>query len=306
MKLPPLMDNPFFGPALILAAFAWLVWIPRKPEVQPIIYGPNGIAYERPKHPVVILAGLAIVSSLLLALLIWLYLRRPIDAPTPTAKPPRLVTLVSTRFYMSGLPISVEPNSTAYVLQLNPNISEGLWEVHNENPAVKVWPSDVAKGIIDMIYVCELTNHADRAFLSVTVRFNTAFFEAKNTGDKLKNTVTKDGKSRVSMPVVSDRNAITFHDKEGNVKTNGQIFKSFYHPIVIPVIGPRQKIKIYLINQSRFIAGVDIPKTAAALLVDGEKIDISLNRPRVNVLDKIPWILIAPPNYHWRGVPDAP
>lgn len=177
----------------------------------------------------------------------------------------------------------------------------------NGKSTAMIWPPNVGKDFLDQLYVCELTNHADKAYLNVTLRFNTAFFEVISTGAKVQKKLNKDGTTSFTLPLrATGRNSMTFNDKNGDVKKNGEILKSFYHPIVVPVIGPTQTVKIYLINQSRFVAGFDFPTKAAGLLANGEKIDISLIRPKVTVVDRVSWMLLAPPNYHWRGVPDAP
>ena len=223
-------------------------------------------------------------------------------------RPPPPVTTLLTRYSTSLIPISIEPNSTAYVLQLNPNITEGLWEQRNTTSAPKIWPANVGKDVLDEIYICELANYTNTAFLNVAVVFNTAFFKVISTGERAQKKKNKDGTFSFSFPVDSSKNRLTFVDsRNGEVKISGPLVKSFLHPVVIPAINPRQTIKIYLINQSRFVAGFNFPGKATAIVADGgETINLTLIRPKVNPLDAVPWWLLRPPTYRWTGVPDAP
>jgi hypothetical protein len=258
MRLPSWFAHPLFGLLFIFAGVAWLYWVTRSEPETITLFRPDGLPYPKAKHPVVTIAAGAIVLAVTLSIPLWFYftgsakevtLEKP-EAPLKNTSP-QTVTLLASYSLYSLLPISIPANSTAYVLQLNPAISEGFFLKVNGRSEPEIWPHDYGKGM-DQISICEIANPGDRTYINVAVAFNTAFFEVKNTGKKMQKTKNKDGSITYSGQWTAGKNNSFFFNTDGEIFESGRLLKSFLHPVTIPLIEPRQKVKIYLINQSRF------------------------------------------------------
>ncbi len=68
------------------------------------------------------------------------YRNSSVVVPIPPGQPTHALLV---RFTQSVLPIRIAPLDTAYILQLNPNISEWVWEVPNNEKRAKTWPVDL-------------------------------------------------------------------------------------------------------------------------------------------------------------------
>jgi hypothetical protein len=231
--------------------------------------------------------------------------------PKPSSQPKSYAATLLVRYASGALPFPVDPGTTAYVLQLNPNITEGLWEIKNNGQHAFDWPRDIvprkALTAPELIYMCELTNHGDKALLDVVLVFPKRFHDLKKIGEATK-TKNSDGTYSVTIPGPPRGDTSSFLDPDsGVVTTEGVLVKAINHRISIPAIAPRQKVTIYLVNQSRFISRFTFPNEATAVPAEQiERVQVALIRPRVNVVDSIPWYSLPPARYKWKGVPDAP
>jgi hypothetical protein len=229
-----------------------------------------------------------------------------------TEQPPIHTLLV--RYSESTLPIRIAPKDTAYILQLNPNISEWVWEIPNPGQKSNTWPSDLhlKKGGPpgDFIYACELTNDEDKTFLDVSVNFEVSFHELEMVAVTV--TKNKDGTQSVALPRPgTDHVVVTLgHSKETQNLTaarDGAVVKKFTHSVSAPSISPRSTARIYLVNQSSLISKFTFPGQATAIVSgNAQRIKVALIRPNVTVVDAMPWFGLGPSTYHWKGVPGAP
>ncbi len=88
---------------------------------------------------------------------------------------------------------------------------------------------------------------------------------------------------------------------------DGAVVKEFTHSVSLPSIGPGSTARIYLINQSKYISKFTFPKQGTAIVAgSAQRIQVTLIRPNVTVMDAIPWFGLGPSTYHWKGVPGAP
>jgi hypothetical protein len=218
------------------------------------------------------------------------------------------------RYTRSDLPIRIAPRDTAYILQLNPNISEWVWEIPNLGQKAMTWPPDLhpKKGgpLPDSIYACEFTNDEDKTLLDVTISFEVSFHEL----EILPATIThnKDGTESWTLPTPGRDYILVAYggskDHAGvTAARDGNLVKQFTRSASLPSIGPRSTARIYLINQSRFISKFTFPQKATAVVAGNpQRIKVALIRPNVTVEDAAPWFGLAPPRYHWKGVSGAP
>jgi hypothetical protein len=229
---------------------------------------------------------------------------------TELAQSPTHTLLV--RYLQGSLPIRIAPKDVAYILQLNPNITQWVWEVGNPEQGTITWPSDLhpQKGGPpgDFIYVCELTNHEDKTFLDVSVPFEVSFHELEMV--PLTFTKDKNGKQLAGVPRPGVGHAIFVGSKDQKkiAARDGAIVKEFMHSVSLPSIPPGSTTRIYLVNQSKFISKFTFPREATAIVVgNAQRIKVALIRPRVTVADVVPWFWLPPPlTYHWKGVTGAP
>ncbi|MDR4479775.1 MAG: hypothetical protein R3B37_08550 [Nitrospira sp.] len=141
---------------------------------------------------------------------------------------------VLIRFMPGNLPIIVDPQSVAYVLQLNPNITRWAWEVPNGGGKALQWPSDLKtiKGGPpgDSIYVCEITNHEDKTLMDVTIPFSVSFHELDMVPVTVKH--NKNGSESVTIPTPGlDHIVVTLghpkHAKDLTAARDGVLVKAF-------------------------------------------------------------------------------
>jgi len=82
-----------------------------------------------------------LVALVLIAATISLIRLKPAKEQRLAAVPqPQEVQTILVRYMPGMLPLSIAPKTTSYVLQLNPQISEGLYEQSNDSSAVTWWP----------------------------------------------------------------------------------------------------------------------------------------------------------------------
>ncbi len=217
------------------------------------------------------------------------------------------------RYSMGTLPIDIHPQKTAYVLQLNPNITNYIWEVPNNGRKTIKWPLDFKVNKTsppEAICVGEITNYGDKTLLDVSMSIKVSFHEL----DMVSVTTSIDAKGKhVTMPTPgTDHIVVTFPDPTGRSKPllgarDGAVVKQFTHTISIPVIAPHMPVNLYFVSQSKYISKFSLPIEATAVLADtSERVPVKLVRPQANVEDAFPWFGLAPAIYHWHGVPDAP
>ena len=223
-------------------------------------------------------------------------------SPQPQATQ-RQTVAVLTRYSPGMLPITIPPERDAYVLQLTPSITTGLFTVPNMKSSAVVWPNDI-RGIPDQIIVCELTNHEEKALLAPEIIFEATFYRLKVVGQAMRQS-NPDGTLSLTWPAPApEHDSVTFTRGTKAYARSEQVAQ-IKHPVSLPVLSPRQTERIYLVNQSRWIAGFNLPSGGSAVL-DGRRIPIALLRPQVNILDAIPRWQLPPTGYYWHGVPDAP
>jgi hypothetical protein len=294
------------------------------------IFTAGGKRFERAAEPtpfyrtkIWTLASLVVVGCVLFAVLVRVVasdsspMPQPLAQPSPpppaqAEQPPPHTLLV--RYTRAMLPLRIAPHDTAYILQLNPNIPEWVWEVPNNRNTAITWPPGFhpKKGEPpgDAIYACELTNDEDKTLLDVSVSFHVSFHElemvpvtvTKNKDGTESLTVTGPGRDHV---VVTVRNP-----KNPNVVTaaqDGAVVKEFMHSISIPSIEPGSTARVYLISQSKFISKFALPVKATAIVSgNATRIQVTLVRPNVTPMDSFAWWGLAPSTYHWEGIPGSP
>jgi len=73
MNLPTWIGHPAFGAILVVGGFLWLVYLKQQPETKGGILGPTGIPYEKPQHPVLGVAALAVLLAVISSIPIYCY-----------------------------------------------------------------------------------------------------------------------------------------------------------------------------------------------------------------------------------------
>jgi hypothetical protein len=230
------------------------------------------------------------------------------EAPTKqnTAKEISKTALL-IRYVPSYLPILIEPSSSAYVFQLNPDaVMDWLWEIPNRSPKATSWPENFVVGENnppEEIYICELTNHTDKALLDVSLMFVAQFFELV----KVNVTVLRkeDGTFAYSTPTRGQTGQTFVFGRRESAEaiTHGTLIKSLERRVTIPAIPRNSTIKIHFVNRSQLIAGFNLPKEATAIGADSsERIRINLVRPQATVLDIGSMFWLAPAKHHWKRV----
>jgi hypothetical protein len=238
---------------------------------------------------------------------------KPAEVQSPQSPPiaqPTHTMLV--RYSDSRLPIKIASEDTAYILQLNPNITRWVWEIPNPSERPISWPPDVhpKKGgpLSDPIYICTLTNEENNNFLDVSISFKVSFHELEMLPLTTQN--NKDGTRSVTYPRPGLEHVLVTIDpsfKHPTAARDGRTIKEFEHSVSIPSLHYGQSVKIYLINQSAHISKFTFPVEATAIVAgDSRRIKISLVRPNITISDAIPWFGLSPATYHWKGVPGAP
>jgi hypothetical protein len=238
---------------------------------------------------------------------------------SPQATPPSL----TARFTQENLPISIHPQSTAYILRLYPNNPQWMLASENDGRRTIKWPveSEATKikktsKLYDKITVCELTNPPDSKTLTdVSMDFEVRFHEPKEVKGAVQ-TKNPDGTMTLSFPFTvpspgEPAGWPVYVESEGDTGpkalTAGAILTEVKQRVSIPVLMPNSTVKLYLVNQTRFVVTFDFPKDASGLrLGETELIPIKLVRTEVKPLNEMPGNLIAPTKYRWRGVPDSP
>jgi hypothetical protein len=289
------------------------------------IFSASGKKFELPAEPtpfyrtkIWALVSLVVVGCVLFAVLLRVVAgystATPFPQPPPTQaeQPPTHTLLV--RYTQGMLPIKIVPNDTAYILQLNPNITEWAWEVSNPKQKAITWPADLhpKKGGPpgDLIYACELTNDEDKTLLDVSVPFEVSFHELEMVPVTV--TKNKDGTQSVTVPRPgTDHVVLTLghpqNSKDLTAARDGAIVKKFVHSISLRSIQPGSTARIYLVNQSNYISKFTFPAQATAIVAGNAKgVRVALVRPNVTVMDAMPWYGLAPSTYHWKGVPGSP
>lgn len=325
------------GVVLTALGLADIYHMKTKPAAPPrLVLGPNDrplpITRRSPAFKIIVF-GLGTVSLGALVGVVVVVFLRPTQEPSPkpsTAKqapgreapkeasetkaPPLVQPTPLARYYLlNSLPIGVAPHSTVYIVQLHPDITEGVGELKNDKQHAITWPPDLPreKGAPppDFIVGCELTNYAEKALLDVRMSFNSRFYTLKPVA-VTKRRRNPDGTFSFDIPLPPKPDTAVFTRQQGDRVesfTHGDLFKTFQRKVTIPAVSPRGSAKFYLVNQSRLIAAVDFPSTAS-VIVDGQPVDVTVNlrRPRVTVLDGIPYSILGPTTHRWRGVPDVP
>jgi hypothetical protein len=191
-------------------------------------------------------------------------------ATQPTATRTLLVSASS-----EILPIRIAPKDTAYILQLNPDIDSWTWKIPNKGSSAISWPTDIHPGKgppADRFYAYELTNGGDKALFDVAVPFEVSFHELEMVQVGVTN--NKNGPPSVMLPPP---------------------VKKFTHFISLPSIAAGSTGRIYLVNQSKFIAKFTFPEQANAVTAEnGERVPVALIRPDDTTQDVGPWFGLAP------------
>ena len=226
------------------------------------------------------------------------FLRNDRQPPAPT---------LVLRYKPTELPISIQPNTTEYVMPLSP-VAEGLWELANTKNDHTWWPEKPplrdGKGL-GQAYVGSITNDANKALLDVRISFDLEFYSAirvkASTGDK-------HGKSSISVEQPGpDQSSFAYYWK-GKITAarSGELVSKRSREVVAPDIKARSSVNIYMVSQTILFSRVRFPTKATAVL-DGDpnRRMAVLIRPPVNVLDQVPYWTLNPSIYQWLGVPDS-
>lgn len=223
------------------------------------------------------------------------------------ATPPAPTHTLLVRYSRTRLPISIAPNDTAYILQLNPNISEWVEEFPNRTKKIITWPPDLHTKS-DAIYECDFTNNEDKVFLTAEAFFDVSFHQLQPVEASTKK--NKDGTASTTFPRPGLDHVIVAYGTAGEeVKAakDGALIKQFTRSIALPSISPGSTVRIYLINQSAFISKFTFPNRAIAVIAgNAERVPVALIRPNMNPTDSMPWFGLGPATYHWKGMPGAP
>jgi hypothetical protein len=240
----------------------------------------------------------------------------PAQKNDPPASQTILAPNLLVRYSMDNLPIPIARKETAYVLPLNPKLVFGELEIPNRKRKPISWPSDVPRGkdtVPDIIYVCEITNpDAARTLLDIAITFEISFYAVQENpviykNDHGKQSMTFDVQKKMP-PGESMRSAYAIKrpGKPAEAFKQGPLSSTLQRTAHIPRINPGETMKVYLINQSRFITKFSLPTEATVVPPEGKRVGATLIRPQVIALDQFPFWELLPPSYHWKGVPDAP
>jgi len=232
-----------------------------------------------------------------------------VKTPENPSQKPQMHTLL-VRMRMDNLPVRIAPTDVAYILQLNPNIERWALDIPNQSIKAITWPIDFRsanKGPRgDLIYACELTNNEEKTMLAVTVPFGVSFHQLEILPTAV--TKNKDGTRSFSFPgPVADRVAVNLGHDLSKWAREGALVKEFTHSITLASVAPGSTVRVYLVNQSKFISKFTFPQKASAVIAgDASRVEVALIRPEVNVGDSLPSFGLPPATYHWNGIPDAP
>ena len=217
-------------------------------------------------------------------------------ATQPTATRTLLVSASS-----EILPIRIAPKDTAYILQLNPDIDSWTWKVPNKGSSAISWPTDIHPGKgppADRFYAYELTNGGDKALFDVAVPFEVSFHELEMVQVGVTN--NKNGPPSVMLPPpTADHVVVTLgnpiHANDVTAARDGTMVKKFTRFISLPSIAAGSTGRIYLVNQSKFIAKFTFPEQANAVTAEnGERVPVALIRADDTTQDVGPWFGLAP------------
>jgi hypothetical protein len=216
---------------------------------------------------------------------------------------PTVTQTILFRYDLENLPISVPAQSTAYILQLSPNITEGLYEHVNSRKEDIWWPDKPKKNEDrDSIAVCEFSNYGETAILNIVTYFDISFYSAISiSGGGIKK--NPDGKMTLSAPKISGmRTTVYSRFRDGKLisLTPGDLVSSHEHKVVIPVIPAGQSRRIYLVNESKLFVQFSFPKQVSSM-VSGNPTNqpTILIRPEVNTIDKLPGFSLPPSDRQW-------
>lgn len=227
-------------------------------------------------------------------------------------RPPEPTHTLLVRYAQDALPIRIASGDTIYVLQLNPNITQWVWEVQNPKKNAISWPEDLHLKkdgpLADLVYVCTVTNEEERALLDVSISFKISFHALEAFPVTIKK--NKDGTQSITMQAPGSNHVMVTINHPGEAPTaarDGAIVKQFDHSVSIPSLHAGQSVRIYLANQSALISKFTFPAEASAIVAgDARRTNIRLVMPNTTVIDRLPWFGLGPATYHWKGVPQAP
>jgi hypothetical protein len=251
------------------------------------------------------IGGLCFALPLVSAYLVWDKVNAGSETTVNAPKVELQPTPILVRYTSSPLPIVIPAGSIAYVLQLNPNITRFLFEERNEGTKQIIWPPSFCNSL-DSTIMCDFTNNQDRSLMDFHATFKISFYSLK----EVKATVKRSGKHGSLKIPIRGSTGLTFSmvgpAGEPKTFTQANLLSSHNHEIVLPQISPHATVRVYLINQSRFVSNFVFPETATSI-VDGslQRIPVKLIRPQVNVEDTLSLSGLPPATYHWVGVPDA-
>jgi hypothetical protein len=131
------------------------------------------------------------------------------------------------------------------------------------------WPRDLpSNDKLNAIWIADLANHSERALLAFTMNSHLRFYDLKFLP-----TQPNDGKITYDVPLPKQTGETVYgYSRSGTVihVTHGNLFKAVRRDIVIPAIPARNpSLKLYVVNQSRFIVGFEIPQSAPTT-IDGQ------------------------------------
>lgn len=216
---------------------------------------------------------------------------------------------ILVRYWQSSLPISVPARSAAYVLQLNPVITDGTFEVNNDRDTSLSWPEKERPSdqipLGDM-YECTLANLSDKALLNTSLVFDVRFYSIAKVEASSKSKNRKSSSLTVGSPS-PDGESFAYYWK-GRVVSGktGDLVSRHDHRVVIPAIPAHSNATLYLVSQTNLFARFDFPKSATTV-IDGfpTQRQAVLIRPGMNMIDRVPFWTLAPSIYIWPAIPDS-
>lgn len=234
------------------------------------------------------------------------------SSPAPAPAPPESVRTILVRYQSAKLPISIPPQTTAYILRLNPSVTEGLLEETNGNPSnYQPWPDQ--KAPFESIYGCEF--RGESSLLDIALSFDISFYSVDVTthsGGVKKNrdgTVTYEG---LPLPGATPGDVQDFvyelvtPDGIVTEMRPRELVSTHKHRIVIPFFSAGQPQRVYLVNESKFFVRFTLPERGTSVASGNPSGEPTiLIRPDVNVIDKIPENILPPSSRHWPDMPSA-
>ncbi len=227
-------------------------------------------------------------------------------APVPVADAPTLLV----QYTESELPIEIPAMDSAYVLQLNPLITDQTFEITNPTKKKMWWPEKPRtkdEFPLGPMYICRITNHGDKSLLNVSMVFKLSFASVEPEHAW----VTKHSDGTMSVSADSpgeDRIMFAQALPGGEILSgkSGSVVSSHNHVVTIPAIEAHGTATLYLVPQTDLFSSFIFPEKATAI-VDGNPAQRTavIVRPAMSPMDTTKFWMMPPSLYVWPGVKDS-